>query len=259
MKVAGLQLDLAWEDPSENFVRAEEKAKRAASDGARLIVLPEMFATGFTMNAAKVAVHADETLRFMAALAKSTGAWILGGFVEPHEPRPLNACVLFDPCGAELLRYHKIHPFTLAREERHYCAGEMIHGETVEGVRITPFICYDLRFPEIFRAAADDTDLFVVIANWPEKRRDAWKTLLRARAIEAQCFVLGVNRVGFGGGLPHQGDSALLDPFGNALAEAEGEPAIVAGEVDASEVAEMRSKFTFLVDRRVELYRRLAR
>ncbi|MAE70692.1 MAG: carbon-nitrogen hydrolase [Gemmatimonadetes bacterium] len=259
MRVAGLQLDLAWEDPSANFARAEEMAKRAASAGARLIVLPEMFATGFTMNSARAAVHADETLRFMGALAKRTGAWIVGGFVEPHDPRPLNGCALFDPRGKELLRYHKIHPFTLAGEERHYCAGEAIHSAAVEGVRVTPFICYDLRFPEIFRHAAEETDLFVVIANWPEKRSEAWKTLLRARAIEAQCFVLGVNRVGVGGGLPHQGDSALLDPLGKVLDEAAGEPAIVAGEVDASEVAEMRSKFTFLADRREELYRRLDR
>ena len=122
--------------------------------------------------------------------------------------------------GLEVLRYHKIHPFSYAGEHEHYAGGEALLSAEVEGVRVTPVICYDLRFPELFRAAADRTDLFVVIANWPEKRAHAWRTLLLARAIENLAFVLGVNRVGTGGGEPHSGDSALVDPYGRLVAGA---------------------------------------
>ena len=258
MIVAGLQLDLAWEDPPVNFARARAAAGEAAAAGARLIVLPELCATGFTMNAEPAAGHADSTLDFVTDLARSLQVWVLAGLVEPHRPRPRNACVLYDPRGTERLRYHKIHPFSLAGEERHYCAGDAVHTADVEGIRVTPLICYDLRFPEVFGAAAAATDLFVVIANWPQKRAHAWKTLLRARAIEGQCYLLGVNRVGVGGDMPHSGDSALLDPMGEVLAEAEaGRPAIVAGTVDATEVKKTRRRFSFLADRRTELYRSL--
>jgi predicted amidohydrolase len=172
-------------------------------------------------------------------------------------PRPKNALGLFGPDGRELLHYQKIHPFALAGEDRHYSGGEMLSTAVVDGVRVTPLICYDLRFPELFRVAATRTDLFVVIANWPEKRHQAWSTLLSARAIENQCFVLGVNRVGEAGGEPHSGDSALLDPFGLLRAAVSRDPAMLLGSVDAAEVARARERFPFLRDRRPELYARL--
>ncbi len=256
MKVAGLQMDIAWEDPAENFLRAGALAHRAARAGARLIVLPEMFATGFTMNAAGAAEHAGPTREFLAALARDLGVHVAGGFVEPGEDLPLNTCALFGPDGAEVGKYHKIHPFTLAGEDKHYQAGERLVTVPIENLRVTPVICYDLRFPELFRAAAEDTDLFLVIANWPERRSDAWRTLLRARAMENQAFVLGVNRVGEGGGQPHRGDTVLLDPFGRVIDKASMDPAVVCGEIDPAAVKEARAHFGFLADRRPELYRR---
>ena len=138
-------------------------------------------------------------------------------------------------------------------------SGSRFRLETVaiEGVRVTPLICYDLRFPEPFRIAAEDTDLFVVIANWPEKRSNAWRNQIRARAIENQAYLLGVNRVGDGSGEPHVGDSALLSPFGESVAEAGAEPALVTGEVDPAVVAEARKRFGFLEDRRPAIYARI--
>jgi predicted amidohydrolase len=263
--VAGLQMDIAWERPEENFRRVEELVDRAASDRPALIVLPEMFATGFSMESEMAAAFAGQTRDFLAALATRLSVFVLGGYAEPAEPRPANACSIFAPGGEEILHYRKIHPFSLAGEEEHYIGGETVETAEVEGIRVTPLICYDLRFPEPFRVAARDTDLFCVIANWPSKRREAWSILLRARAIENQAYVLGVNRVGMGGGEPHTGDSALLDPLGqereNTLPpgtdSGNSRPAVILGTVDPEEVARVRERLSFLKDRRPRLYRRL--
>jgi len=255
LTVAGLQLDIAWEDPPANFERAGAMAVRAVAGGAALIVLPEMFATGFSMAADRTAAHAPAIREFLAALARRHGAWVLGGYAEPGAPRPFNAAALFDPHGGEALGYRKIHPFSLAGEDRHFAGGDRLPDTAdVEGVRVTPLICYDLRFPEPFRAAAAGTDLFVVIASWPEARRSHWSTLLRARAIENQAYVLGVNRVGEGDGLSYSGGSALVDPLGETIACAARQPAAVLGSVDPAAVAAARARFSFLADRRPGVY-----
>ncbi len=252
--VAGLQVDTAWEDPPASFARADRLAAVAVAGGARLVVLPEMFATGFSMAAEAMAAHAGAVGAYLSTLAARHGVWVMGGLAEPGAPRPFNACAIFDPSGAEVGRYRKIHPFSLAGEDRHYAGGAALVTVSVDGTRVTPLICYDLRFPEPFRAAADTTDLYVVIASWPEARRRHWSTLLRARAIENQAFVLGVNRVGEGGGLAYSGDSTLVDPFGAAIATAAGQLAVVAGGVDAAAVADARARFSFLADRRPDVY-----
>ena len=257
MIVSGLQTAIVWEEPRANFSVARTMANRAVMDGARLIALPEMFATGFSMDSEKVAAFADETRSFLSGLAMDLGVIVLGGYAEPGEPLPFNACSIYSETGEELLHYRKIHPFTLAGEQDHYSGGDRIETAEIDGVRVTPVICYDLRFPELFRAAAERTDLFVVVANWPAKRSDAWSTLLRARAMENQAYVLGVNRVGTGAGEPHSGDSALFEPFGHPLAEATGVPAIVTGEVDPEAVRSARDHFSFLGDRRPEIYDQL--
>lgn len=256
---AGLQLDIAWEDPPANFARADVLAAQAVAAGARLLVLPEMFATGFSMDAERIAAQSDLIRAYLADLAVRHGVWVIGGYAEgghaeSGDPRPRNACALFDPVGAEILLYHKIHPFSLAGEDQHFAGGVHLLDATIEGVRVTPLICYDLRFPEPFRAAAAETDLFVVIASWPQARRGHWSTLLKARAIENQAFVLGVNRVGEGDGLSYSGDSALIDPLGEVIAATAAQPAVVRGEVSADVVAEARARFSFLADRRPEVY-----
>jgi predicted amidohydrolase len=255
--VAGLQMDVAWEDPPANFERAARLAERAVGAGAELLVLPEMFATGFSMAADRTSAWAGETRAALAALASRHGVWVLGGYADPGETRPRNACSLFRPDGGEALCYHKLHPFTLAGEDLHYDAGEQVFTVPVAGLAVTPLICYDLRFPEPFRAAAEATDLFVVIASWPAPRREAWRTLLAARAIENQAFVLGVNRVGEGDGLSYRGDSMLVDPFGRVLASAAEQEAVLVGEVDAAAVSEARERFSFRADPRPAVYDRL--
>jgi len=258
MIVAGFQMDIRWEAPDENFPVAEEMAQRAIDHGSRLLVLPEMFATGFSMDAQRMAGFASETLEFLSSLAARRSVFVMGGYVEPADPRPANACSLFGPTGSELLRFRKLHPFSLAGEDQHYLAGESLETAEVEGVRVTPLICYDLRFPEPFRPVATTTDLYCVLANWPDPRREAWSTLLRARAIENQAYVLGVNRVGQASGKDHSGDSALVDPLGRVVAQTSPYvPGIVVGEVSPEEVRGFRERLPFLPDRRPRLYNRL--
>lgn len=259
MRVAGVQLDIAWEDVAANLEAARERIARAASGGARVIVLPEMFATGFTMDASAAAAAHDRTRAAITAAAEEHSVWIMAGLVEPATPRPFNLCLVAAPDGAEALRYRKIHPFSLAGEHEHYAGGEALETLDVEGVRVTPLICYDLRFPEPFRIAATDTDVFCVIANWPAKRGHAWRALLRARAIENQCFVVGVNRCGDGDGHHYSGDSAIVDPLGEELASASEDEALVCADVSADRVAEVRRRFGFLDDRRPDTYQRIKR
>lgn len=256
IKVAGIQMDIAWEHPEENFRRAEALAKEAVDQGAYLVVLPEMFATGFSMNAQLVSGFAEETRSFLSDLSARLAVFVLAGYAEPGNPKPANAASVFDPTGRETLKYKKIHPFSLAGEDEHFLAGESVETVDVEGVRVTPLICYDLRFPEPFRMVAANTDLFCVIANWPRSRRRHWSALLKARAIENQVFVLGVNRTGSGDGLEYTGDSVFLNPMGEELAIVEpGSTGYCSGEVSAKEVARVRKEFSFLRDRRPVVYR----
>lgn len=259
MKVAGLQPDTAWENPEENFRRVTLLAERAVAEGARILALPEAFATGFSMRSAAMSVHAKAVGSFLAELATDHGIWVLGGYVEQGDQRPVNACSLVNPDGEEALHGRKIHPFSLAGEPEHFETGRAVRTTTVEGVRVTPLICYDLRFVELFRAVASETDLFIVIANWPAARAHAWRTLLAARAIDCQAYVLGVNRVGEAEGHPHHGDTTLVDPMGQVIDTLADQPGVVSGEVDPEKVADVRKRYPFLTDRRPEVYDHLRR
>ena len=256
MRVALVQMDLAWEDVAENHRRARARLQEAARRGASLALLPEMFCTGFSMESEKIAQPAggpSET--FLRATARELGISILASLPEAGAPRPRNMAVLAGPDGS-VARYAKIHPFSFGGEHRVYTGGDRIVTVPVAGARVTPFVCYDLRFPEPFRLAADDTDLFAVVANWPEARREHWRTLLRARAIENLCYVAGVNRVGEGGGLRYAGDSAVVSPWGEVLAGGDASDAVLLAEVDPDVVRDARAKFPALRDRRPEAYRR---
>jgi predicted amidohydrolase len=256
MKVALIQMDLAWEDVAENHRRARVRLEEARRRGARLALLPEMFCTGFSMESGRIAQPAggaSET--FLRETARELGLWILASVPEAGEPRPRNMAILAAPDGSAT-RYAKIHPFTFGGEHRVYAGGDRVVTVSVEGVCVTPFVCYDLRFPEPFRLAAEDTDLFALVANWPQTRREAWRTLLRARAIENLCYVAGVNRVGEGGGLSYAGDSAVVSPWGEVLVEGSEAEGVLVADVSRDAVAEARAKFPALADRRPEAYRR---
>ncbi len=256
MKVALLQLDLAWEDVPANHARAARLLGQAASLGARLAILPEMFATGFSMDGRRIAQpEGGPTETFLRAQADALGLHLLAGVAESAEPLPANRALLVSP-GGVVRRYTKIHPFSFAGEEKVMASGSGVVTWDVEGLRVTPLVCYDLRFPEPFRLAAEETDLFAVIANWPERRRRHWSLLLAARAVENLAYVAGVNRVGEGDGLRYLGDSALIGPWGETIVSAAEQESLLVADVDPSYVAESRRKFPVLADRRPESYRR---
>ena len=252
MKIAALQYDMAWEDPEANFPRLETWIAGAAGLGARLVVLPEMFACGFSMNTSRIAEPVDgPSTRFLVDTATKHKLWLAGSLPEKSSDadRPTNTLVLAGPDG-QIHRYHKIHPFTYADEHLHYEAGtDFVHVE-VEGLRITLFVCYDLRFADEFWATAEKTDAYVVVANWPETRRAHWTTLLTARAIENQAWVVGVNRVGKGGKLVYSGDSRIIDPMGQVVAAAADQETLLIADVDPQRTREVREQLPFLQDRR---------
>jgi predicted amidohydrolase len=163
--------------------------------------------------------------------------------------RPRNTFTLAAPDGT-VHRYAKLHPFSFAREHELYDAGDQRITVDIDGVRVSPFVCYDLRFANAFWDLAPTTDLYVVVANWPEVRREPWMALLRARAIENLAYVVGVNRVGNGGGLAYSGDSRIIDPLGVELATAHGDEAVLVADIDPGHVAAVRERFPFLADRR---------
>jgi len=252
MKVAGIQSEIVWEEPEANFRRLSPWLGAARTAGAHLVILPEMFSCGFTMASERVAEPpGGPSTRFLKEQAAELKLWICGSLPERPEGAelPYNTLVLAGP-GGELYRYRKIHPFSFAGEDEHYLAGEHYLTVTLEGVRLTFFICYDLRFADEFWACAPDTDAYIVVANWPEPRRHHWRGLLAARAIENQAYVVGINRVGDGGGLHYTGDSQIIDPMGEILATgAHGETLLLA-DLFPAVVAETRRKFPFLQDRR---------
>lgn len=259
MKLAAVQHDIAWEDGPLTRARLVPLVGQAAAAGARLIVLTEMFATGFSMRPDRIAEEpGGASERFLIEQAGAHDAWLIGSIAQWVQESPdrhsgirraANVAVLAGPNG-EIHRYQKIHPFSYAGEDRYYQAGSQFLTVSVDDVRLSVFICYDLRFADEFWQLAADTDLYLVVANWPEKRREHWRTLLRARAVENQAYVMGCNRVGSGDGVDYAGDSAIIDPLGRTLAEASQIETVLVGEVDSGEVKRVRDRFPFLADRR---------
>ena len=252
MKVAAIQHDIVWEDPEANHEHLRPMVAAAAAGGARLVVLTEMFATGFSMNVEKTAeAIGGPSTDFLLSQTSEHGIWICGSIAEQTDAKekPHNTLVVAGPSG-QLQRYRKIHPFTYSGESEHFGAGTDFLTVDVEGVRTTFFVCYDLRFADEFWATAHETDLYVVVANWPTTRRHHWTTLLGARAIENQAYVVGCNRVGEGGGLDYSGDSRIIDPMGDVLAAASKEETILVAEIDAGVIRETRERLPFLQDRR---------
>jgi predicted amidohydrolase len=210
-----------------------------------------MYATGFSMHPERIAEdEGGPNEQFLIDQAREHDAWLVASIAQRSgSGRPRNVAVLAAPDGT-VHRYAKIHPFSYAGEDERYDAGTEFVTVPVDDVRVSLFVCYDLRFADEFWTLARDTDLYVVVANWPEPRREHWRALLRARAIENQAYVLGVNRVGAAKDLNHAGDSAIIDPLGRPLAEASVGEAVLIADVTAQHVAEVRETLPFLRDRR---------
>jgi predicted amidohydrolase len=253
MKVAVLQHDIAWEDRQSSFGRLTPMIAQAAAAGAKLAVLTEMFAVGFSLDVEAIAEPVGgPSTEFLVAEAGRHGIWICGSIPERPSPGavPVNQLLVVGPDGT-ISRYAKIHPFSYAHEDRCYRPGEHLLTVPIEGTSVTFFVCYDLRFANVFWQSAERTDAYVVVANWPASRRAHWKALLVARAIENQAYVVAANRVGSAQGQAYSGDSAIIDPWGEILATASNQEAVLVAEVDPATVAKTRADYPFMADRRI--------
>jgi len=254
MKVICVQLDIAWEDRSTNFAKVRAMIDKFRPDPGALLVLPEMFASGFSMNVSKIKEEAPLTSEeFLGEIARLYRVFIIAGLAtQGSDGKGRNQAVAVDDQGKTFLRYSKLHPFTLGGEAQHYSAGNCIESFNWFGCVTTPFICYDLRFPEIFRAATrKGAHLFTVIANWPNKREQHWVTLLQARAIENQAYVVGVNRCGSDPAHVYPGRTLVVDPHGTIIADGGREEGLVTADVDVAKVISWRKEFPVLQDTRL--------
>ncbi len=255
MKIIGLQLDTIWENKAANHDKVLRLLNQVSPAPGSLVVLAEMFATGFSMNVA--AVHdsdSRETQHFLAQVAANYKVFLVGGVVTLDTcGKGRNEAVVFSPTSEEVARYCKLHPFTLGGEAEHYVAGDRICLFEWQGFKVAPFICYDLRFPEIFRSASKQgANLFTVIASWPSLREDHWVSLLKARAIENQAYVIGVNRCGHDPKLYHSGRSVIFDPGGKLLADAGSEECRMEASPDLEFLLNYRRDLPFLKDMRFQ-------
>ena len=216
LKITLIQSNLFWEDKQKNLGHFGEKINTLEAQ-TDLIVLPEMFSTGFSMQPSLLAEPTDgPTIEWMKKQAKSKNAVVTGSVIIVENEKYYNRLFWVQPDG-DFQTYDKRHLFTLANEHHYYAAGQSLLYTNLKGWKILPLICYDLRFP-VWSRNTEDYDLLIYVANFPEKRAHAWKTLLQARAIENQAYTVGLNRVGYDGNdIYHSGDSCVLDYSGRTL------------------------------------------
>jgi len=244
-----IQPDIVWENPAANRARYEKSVLAHASTGS-VVILPEMCEVGFTMNA-NSGVDADASSQnFFGSLARQTRSHLIAGLVLPSPEKPTNSAVVFAPDGSLIARYDKRQPFTPAGEHLSYSPGTKPVVVDVLGVRVGLSVCYDLRFPELYRQQIDHgAEVLVVIANWPSRRIEQKIALLRARAIENQAFVVGVNRAGKDPTLDYPGRSMVIDPMGEIIADAGENAVVISHTIDLARVREWRDSFPALRDR----------
>jgi len=254
VKVVALQFDIAWENKPANFAKVRSLLTRTPPEPGSLVVLPEMFATGFSMNASTISEPpSGETEHFLGTLAKEFEITVIGGAaIQESDGKARNQALVLAPTGELICRYTKMQPFTPGHEEQHYTAGTQPATFPWGECCTCPFICYDVRFPELFRTAAQihQPQLFVVIANFPAKRIRHWVRLLQARAIENQAYVTGVNRVGSDPFYSYNGHSLIIDPHGEILADAGEIEGVIQAELDLANLAKYRAGLPFLNDQR---------
>ena len=248
MKIALIQSSLLWENPKANRNHFEEKIN-ALTEQVDLIVLPEMFSTGFTMHPEAVFETMEgETILWLQSLAKAKNIAITGSLVIKENNDFYNRLVFVFPSG-EIQFYDKRHLFTLAGEDKVYTSGSQKLIVDYLGWKICPLVCYDLRFP-VFARNVEDYDVLVYVANWPKSRIQAWDILLKARSVENLCYTIGVNRTGFdNNNFEHDGHSQAIDFLGNYVLEPQETEGVFIVELNKEKLVEARKKLGFLGDR----------
>jgi omega-amidase len=247
LEVALLQTELAWHDPQAN--REHFEALFGQAKGADLILLPEMFTTGFSMESAALAEPEDgPSVQWLQQQAQAVNAVIMGSLIiQAADGSYRNRLIWARPDGT-YAQYDKRHLFRMAGEHKYYSAGDEQVVVELKGWKVRPLICYDLRFP-VWSRSAGDTDLLIYTANWPAARRNHWNRLLPARAIENLCYVAAINRVGEDGkGYAYSGDSQVLDFQGDSLQVADAASGVFRQRLSAQALAQYRERFPAHLD-----------
>lgn len=256
MKVALCQLEIEFEKKEQNTRRAVGFMEQAKSSGAELVLFPEMSLTGFSMNIAFTGEKNRESVQRMRAEAKRIGIAVGFGWTALAGKRGENHYTVIGAQGEVLSDYVKMHPFSFSGEDRFFEKGNEVVHFTLADIPFSSFICYDLRFPEIFQAVSDRAHVIIVAADWPAGRREHWKCLLRARAIENQCYILGINSFGDQNRLHYSGDSSVILPDGTVAAQLSDEEGLILYDL-TDEAEEYRRSFPVQKDRRPSLYAQL--
>jgi Predicted amidohydrolase len=258
MKIALSQMNIKWEDKDKNKAKVLAFINEAKELNVELIVFPEMTLTGFSMNVEKIAEsNRGETIQWFENIAKCHNINIGFGVVEKTESEfGKNKFIIINDEGVIISDYTKLHPFSYGLEDKYYKSGDSIELSKVNDFTVATFICYDLRFPEVFQLASNQAQLIIVAANWPQSRKEHWITLLKARAIENQCYILGVNRVGNGNNIYYSGNSMVVAPDGSILIEIEDEEKLLIYDIDIKESLDLRNVFPVKKDRKINIYKK---
>lgn len=251
IKIGLVQYSPEW----ENKLKSREKIERLTSKVGEidLLIFPEMTLTGFTMRSNDFAEALNgESYLFFSNLAKSKNSSVMYGVIEKGKNKNFNSLVHLNNQGQLINAYRKIHPFSYSQEDKNYGKGKELVITKLKGYEIGLSICYDLRFPELYRFyGKEKVQIIVDVANWPDTRIDHWRTLLKARSIENQCYVVGVNRVGRDTKLNYNGFSSVFDPMGKEIVSVPEEEKVIEVEIDKALVMETRNKLPFLKDIRL--------
>ena len=252
LTITTIQSNLFWEEKSANLDMLEQKISGINGE-TEIVILPEMFSTGFSMQPERLAETMEgETMQWMKRVSRENGIIITGSIIIEEGDRYFNRLVWMLPNG-QYGQYDKRHLFAYAEEEKHYRPGNKRLIASVKRWKINLQVCYDLRFPvwarQQVKEEGPEYDVLIYVANWPERRNHAWKTLLCARAIENQCYVVGVNRVGSdGNNIYHSGNSLVIDPLGQVLYHMADEEDVFTVTLQKEKLEEVREKFPFWRD-----------
>lgn len=259
MKTALAQTDIVWEDKEANRKTAETMILKAAKNNCDIIIFPEMSLTGFSMNIDVIAEPSESsaTIQFFSKQAEKNKIYICFGVALIDSDRKIrNYAVIVDNTGRIISKYAKIHPFSHGVESKYFSGGDHIEWFELNGVTTSQFVCYDTRFPEIFQAASYKSRLIIVIACWPDVRTYHWETLLKARALENQCFIAAVNRTGNEMKYSYNGHSAVFSPYGKIITEICQDEALIIADFDINEADSYRKAFEMKSDRRPDIYKK---
>lgn len=247
LSITTIQTTLFWEDPDKNLNHFSELIESIKTE-TDLIILPEMFTTGFSMNSTKLSEKMDgKSVKWLQKQAKQTKALIIGSLIIKEKGHFFNRLIAAHPSG-EIQYYNKRHLFRMAKEDAHFSAGNKQTSITYKGWKIAPYICYDLRFP-VWSRNTNQNDLYLYIANWPTARINAWSTLIKARAIENLSYVCGVNRIGIDGkGIAYNGQSAIIDYKGDTVESHLDNDSIITTLLSKKKLVDFRAKFPAHLD-----------